>query len=164
MDFYRTVHPILQGFGYPVTLYLTTYYCCVNKPVFPPALAYILWKGRGQAASYPRALNHHAQPMDLRTEEGRQAAHARIWAFAEGQAFSASEKHALLAEVASAVGYDFSTMLARRVHHLMNPDEVAKVSREGASTSSCTRIAIAGPSIGISSDARSATTERPSSS
>ena len=131
VDFYRTVHPSLQGFGYPVTLYLTTYYCCVNKPVFPPALAYILWKGRGQAASYPRGLNHHAQPMDLRTEEGRQAAHARIWAFAEGQAFSASEKHALLAEVASAVGYDFGTMLARRIHHLMNPDEVAKVSREG---------------------------------
>ena len=53
MDFHRTVHPILREFGFPVTLYLTTYYCLTNKPVFPPALSYILWKGRERIAPYP---------------------------------------------------------------------------------------------------------------
>lgn len=130
VDFYRTVHPILREFGYPVTLYLTTYYCFVNKPVFPPALAYILWKGRGRMAAYPRAMEV-SEPMDLTSENSRLEAHSRIWTFVESRGFSAEEKHALLAEVAAAVGYDFTAMLAGRIHHLMNPDEVAEVAREG---------------------------------
>lgn len=130
VDFYRTVHPILQEFGYPVTLYLTTYYCLVNKPVFPPALAYILWKGRGTVAAYPKALGR-ADPMDLTSAGGRLEAHTRIWTFAEGQGFSAQAKHELLAEVASSVGYDFNAMLAGRIHHLMNPAEVTEIARDG---------------------------------
>jgi peptidoglycan/xylan/chitin deacetylase (PgdA/CDA1 family) len=131
VDFYRIVHPMLREFGFPVTLYLTTYYCLTNKPVFPPALSYILWKGRERMAPYPAALNT-AEPMDLRTAAGREAAHGRIWDFAEARKCSSAEKHELLAEVAAAVGYEFDAMLARRIHHLMNPAEVAEVSRAGA--------------------------------
>jgi peptidoglycan/xylan/chitin deacetylase (PgdA/CDA1 family) len=130
VDFHRTVHPLLREFGFPVTLYLTTYYCFVNKPVFPPALAYILWKGRGRTAPYPAALGA-PDPMDLRTGPGREAAQQQIWGFAESHNFSAADKHALLAEVSALVGYDFDSMLARRVHHLMNPNEVTEVAREG---------------------------------
>ena len=131
VDFYRIVHPLLREFGFPVTLYLTTYYCLANKPVFPPALSYILWKGRERMAPYPAALTG-AEPMDLRTAAGRDAAQSRIWDFAEVQNYSAAGKHALLAEVAAAVGYDFDAMIAGRIHHVMNPAEVAEVSRAGA--------------------------------
>ena len=130
VDFHRIVHPILREFGFPATLYLTTYYCFVNKPVFPPALAYILWKGRGRTAAYPAALGESA-PMDLRTPEGRETAQHRIWAFAESHNFSAADKHALLAEVSGSISYDFDTMLERRVHHLMNPEEVTELARQG---------------------------------
>jgi peptidoglycan/xylan/chitin deacetylase (PgdA/CDA1 family) len=131
VDFYRTAHPILREFEFPATVYLTTYYCLLNAPVFPPALAYILWKGRGRtAAPYPKALGG-GEPMDLSTKEGRDLARRRIWSFAEKHDLSGREKDTLLAEVASAVGYDFDMMRTRRVHHLMNPEEVSEVARAG---------------------------------
>lgn len=130
VDFYRKAYPIIRDFAYPVTLYLTTYYCYDNRPVFPPALAYILWKARVRSAPYPAALQT-AERMDLVTPEGRDAARLKIWTFADAQAVSADEKHDLLAEVAALVGYDFDAMVGTRLHHLMNPSEVAEVTRNG---------------------------------
>lgn len=131
VDFHRIAQPILREFGYPATVYLTTYYCFRNLPVFPPALNYILWKGRSAgAAPYPTRLGID-EPMNLATAAGRDLARRQIWGFAEERDLPAGEKHDLLREVASVVGYDFEAMLAQRVHHLMTPDEVAGLSRQG---------------------------------
>jgi peptidoglycan/xylan/chitin deacetylase (PgdA/CDA1 family) len=128
VDFYRTVYPMLREFGYPATLYLTTYYCFFNRPVFPPALAYILWRGRDGTAPYPASLQTR-ECMDLTTAHGRAAAQWRIWEFAEGHGLSGAAKHDLLEEVAANVGYDFSRMRDQRIHHLMTPDEVVEVGK-----------------------------------
>jgi peptidoglycan/xylan/chitin deacetylase (PgdA/CDA1 family) len=130
VDFYREAMPIIREFGYPVTLYLTTYYCLDNRPVFPPALAYLLWKGRGKTLAYPARLRT-GDLMHLETAEGREEARRRVWAFAEQRRATADEKHLLLSEVAALVGYDFDEMMARRLLHLMNPDEVASAARAG---------------------------------
>src|ERR1022692_2621195 len=45
-DFFSVAFPIVEWFGYPVTLYLTTYYVEFNRPVFDPMCSYLLWKGR----------------------------------------------------------------------------------------------------------------------
>ena len=47
-DFFSVAFPIVESFGYPVTLYLTTYYVEYNRPVFDPMCSYLLWKGRDQ--------------------------------------------------------------------------------------------------------------------
>jgi peptidoglycan/xylan/chitin deacetylase (PgdA/CDA1 family) len=49
-DFVECAVPILQKFGYPATLYLTTYYCDLGVPVPTTATSYLLWKAR--AAGY----------------------------------------------------------------------------------------------------------------
>jgi peptidoglycan/xylan/chitin deacetylase (PgdA/CDA1 family) len=127
VDFHRLVHPLLREFGYPATLYLTTYYCFVNKPVFPPALGYVLWQGRERTSPYPSALRT-TDVMDTATAAGRAATQWRIWQFAENHGYSAAAKHDLLAEVAHLVGYDFSIMTGRRIHHLMTPEEVTEIA------------------------------------
>lgn len=48
-DFYAEGLPLFRKFRYPVTVYLSTYYSELNRPVFDSALSYILWKARGQA-------------------------------------------------------------------------------------------------------------------
>lgn len=130
IDFYRQALPVLREFGYPSALYLTTYYCYNNKPVFPTTLAYLLFKGRGQTSSSPEMLKTD-EVMNLRTAAGRAAAWQRISTFADDQRLSADEKHELLGQVAVCVGYDFDALLSSRLHHLMNPNEVAEVARHG---------------------------------
>ncbi len=130
VDFHRQAYPLIREAGYPVSLYLTTYYCDNNKPVFPTALAYILWKSRGQTISSPPMLDSD-ETLDLTSDGGRRAAWQTLWAFAEHRGLSADERHALLGEVAASAGYDFDSMLSRRLLHLMNPAEVAEVAREG---------------------------------
>ena len=50
-DYYSVAFPILESFGFPATLYLTTYYVEFNRPVFDPMCSYLLWKARGRAAA-----------------------------------------------------------------------------------------------------------------
>jgi peptidoglycan/xylan/chitin deacetylase (PgdA/CDA1 family) len=45
-DYYSVAFPILESFGFPATLYLTTYYVEFNRPVFDPMCSYLLWKAR----------------------------------------------------------------------------------------------------------------------
>src|SRR6218665_3340788 len=47
-DFYAHALPALREFGLPATLYLTTYYCRHQLPVFDPVCSYMLWKSQGQ--------------------------------------------------------------------------------------------------------------------
>ena len=43
-DFIRFGYPLLREYGFPATLYVSTYYCKFQAPVFDVACAYILWK------------------------------------------------------------------------------------------------------------------------
>src|ERR1700682_1070702 len=47
-DFYRRAFPLFNEFGFPVTLYLTTFYSYYQKPVFDLMCSYLLWKGQSQ--------------------------------------------------------------------------------------------------------------------
>src|SRR5262245_13354130 len=56
-DFYSVAFPIIESFGYPVTLYLTTYYVEFNRPVFDAMCSYLLWKGRHrQQLEWPKVF------------------------------------------------------------------------------------------------------------
>jgi len=45
-SFYQVAWPILKHYNLPATVYLTTYYCSYNRPVFDLIAAYILWRAR----------------------------------------------------------------------------------------------------------------------
>src|SRR5215467_307944 len=47
-DFYQQAFPRLKKYGFPATVYQTTYYCDYDRPIFHLICSYILWKGRGQ--------------------------------------------------------------------------------------------------------------------
>ena len=78
-DFFSLAFPILESFGYPVTLYLTTYYVEFNRPVFDPMCSYLLWKGRyKQHLEWPSVF---PAPVAL-DDVGRQRATAMMERFA----------------------------------------------------------------------------------
>jgi peptidoglycan/xylan/chitin deacetylase (PgdA/CDA1 family) len=55
-DYYSVAFPILESFGFPATLYLTTYYVEFNRPVFDPMCSYLLWKARQRQPERDRSV------------------------------------------------------------------------------------------------------------
>lgn len=130
-DFYTQALPILREFGFPATVYLTTYYCRYNHPVFDVALPYILWKGRGRTLG--RDLIEGPGDWRLGDPVQREAASTAIRAYALSKALGAEQKDALLAELARRLNVDFAAMRRKRILHLMSEAEVAEVAAHGVS-------------------------------
>jgi hypothetical protein len=57
-DFHSVAFPLIESFGFPVTLYLTTYYVEYNRPVFDPMVGYFTMEGVATKSSleWPEVL------------------------------------------------------------------------------------------------------------
>src|SRR5581483_9050182 len=55
-DFYRKAYPLLKSYGFPATVYQTTYYCTYQRPIFNLICSYMLWKKRGSVLQPDRTL------------------------------------------------------------------------------------------------------------
>ena len=117
-DFYRHAYPLLQKYELPATVYLTTYYCEDNRPVFDAMLSYLLWKGRQARA-------------DLATPAGRLQAWHAVKQRTERERFSADDKDRLIQELSAELGVDDGEIRRRRILHLMTPAEVAELASAG---------------------------------
>jgi hypothetical protein len=127
-NFYRQAYPLLAARNYPVTVFLTTYYCEVNKPIFNLALSYILWKTRVRHWLPPAALGIGGE-FDLKQD--RWSAWNALLSFAERTGLSAQQKDELAARVAESLDVDYEALKHRRLLQLMNPDEVRDMASRG---------------------------------
>jgi peptidoglycan/xylan/chitin deacetylase (PgdA/CDA1 family) len=124
-DFYSTALPILESFGFPVTLYLTTYYVEFNRPVFDPMCSYLLWKGRHkQTLEWPEVF---PTPITL-DGAGRLAAGAALREFALARKLSGHDKDLLLARLAERLGTDYEDLCRKRILHLITPAEARELA------------------------------------
>ena len=129
-DFYQSAWPILREFGYPATVYQTTFYSLYNRPVFDTACSYLLWKAAGQQLN-ARSLTGSDGVFDLRTGSGRNQAVQTLRFRAAELGLSAEQKDHLLKRLADAAKVDYGALLRSRTLHLMNPEEVRQISRAG---------------------------------
>lgn len=126
-DFYRLALPMLRSFGFPATVYLTSYYSGFNRPVFDVMLSYLLWKARGIQFDWPGILD---APVTL-DASGLAAAECAFRDHARASQLSAAAKDDLLSVLAARLGQDYGELCKRRVLHLMNPVEVAEAAASG---------------------------------
>ena len=131
-DFRLQGLPILERFGYPATVYLTTHYCGHQRPVFGVVCSYLLWRARGKVVDGGRVLDGEEQ-WDLRTERGRAAALNALRASAERRSLSTAGKDALVEQLCAALGIDHAAVVARRTLQIMTPDDVRDVVARGVS-------------------------------
>jgi peptidoglycan/xylan/chitin deacetylase (PgdA/CDA1 family) len=125
-DFYKIGWPIVREFGYPATVYLTTYYSEYNRPVFDVMCSYILWKGQGCGRlDWPEVSSG---PLD---QAGRDSAVRKIKHFALSKRLSGRQKDNLLGELAARLRIDYELLCRKRILHIMTPDEVRQLAREG---------------------------------
>jgi peptidoglycan/xylan/chitin deacetylase (PgdA/CDA1 family) len=126
-DFYAAAWPALREFGFPATVYLTTYYCFRNSPVFDPMCSYLLWKGRGRVLAFPEVL-----PEGVTVEDGTlRRIRDAIFRYCRERDLSADAKDALLRDLATKLGCDLDDLCRRRILHLMTPEECAEAAAGG---------------------------------
>ena len=129
-DVYQQALPRLQAYGFPATVYLTTYYCEQNLPVFPPTCSYILWSSRQRTLDM-KPLTGEDVTLSLGDPDERQRAIFSLLNFASDRGMGGEEKHELLQRLSNALGFDFDGLCRDRLLHIMTPEEVAKGSRSG---------------------------------
>jgi peptidoglycan/xylan/chitin deacetylase (PgdA/CDA1 family) len=129
-NFFASAYPILKAFGYPATVYQTTFYSAWNKPLFHLLCHYLLWKASGKTIE-ARPIIGRPGSFDLRTEEGTNAAGVEIWNFARSAGLSQEERQQLAKTLAESVGVDYQEISDRRLFNLMNKGELSQMVRCG---------------------------------
>jgi len=125
-DFCAAAWPLLREFGYPATVYLATFRCDRNLPVFNLAVPLILWRRRG-AVRDAGAIG--LGELDLRTPRSRADVWARIQQLAEKT--GPEGKHQIAQAVSDAIGGDYDAMTHRRMLTIMRPADVTRLATEG---------------------------------
>ena len=123
-DFAARAVPLLREFGFPATLYLTTYYSDVRLPVFDTTLSYILWRGRLHAGSVASLIGHES-PLCVGTDVERGVTVAAIRHHAAARGLSAFEKDALLESLARELGVNMDAIRRDLTLHIMAPETVS---------------------------------------
>lgn len=127
-DFYTAAWPLLREFDFPATVYQTTYYSFFNRPVFDTTCSYLLWQGIGKSLRDPGRAGFVSEVRINSIAEVDETTKL-IRTLAAEQGFTARQKDRFLAVLADQLGLSFDAILSSRTLHLMNPDELAEVSR-----------------------------------
>ncbi len=127
-DFYQLAFPLFQQFGFPVTLYLTTYYVQFNRPVYDVMASYLLWKGRGRVLCWPEVLD--AAPVELCGPALAETS-KRLRQYASDKGLSGAEKDIVLCRLAERLELDYAGILQRRILQLMSVSEAREMAKKG---------------------------------
>jgi len=122
--------PLLERFGCPVTMYMSTYYCIHDEPVFDSLCSYLLHKARGRVVD-TRARLGVDDVWDLRTFNGVIRAFWSVQRAVEQQALDRAEKTAFARRIAELLSVPFEVLIAKRLFHLLRPDDVRRLAQRG---------------------------------
>jgi peptidoglycan/xylan/chitin deacetylase (PgdA/CDA1 family) len=129
-DFYSQAFPLLKSYGFPVTVYQTTYYGDYQKPIFNLVCSYILWKRRGSVLQGGKELGL-AGPLDLRTETSRAQIVRTLVLNAQASNLTGVQQNDVAARLAQLLDISYDEIVAKRMFQLMNPSEQTELAAAG---------------------------------
>jgi len=131
-DFHARAWPLLQEFGFPATVYLTTYYSDYDQPIFGLLCSYLLWRARTRMPQ-PDVTPLFGMPMpwQLADAAGRARAKRDILAYADREQLTAQEQTAWAERLGDLLGVDYEAIRAKRLLTVMTRDEAAEIARNG---------------------------------
>lgn len=129
-DFFSQAAPILRKYSFPVTVYQSTYYTEVQKPIFNLICSYMLWTRHGKIIPVHADLGLGAT-LDTRTEQSRSAIVEALEGRCRVEGLNGRQKDDVARMLASVLQIDYDLILERRCFHLMTPEEIRQLSTEG---------------------------------
>jgi len=129
-DFYAAAAPLLEEFGYPATIYMSSYYCVHQRPIPAVTLRYLLWCARLQVLT-PGVLPGQDGSVDLQDPQQRGNLAATLLNKVQVLSGGPEAQQAFLGEVAERLGIDWDNIVRSRLFHLMSAAEVTDIVRRG---------------------------------
>lgn len=120
-DFYRHAVPALEEFGFPATLYLTTYYVDYQRPLFNLMVSYMLWKSMRPGLRLP-----DGSPLTNQAEAGSATDSTVEQAKLDGA--TGAQKDELARALAHDLELDYDALVGSRVLQLMSAEEVRQAA------------------------------------
>jgi peptidoglycan/xylan/chitin deacetylase (PgdA/CDA1 family) len=129
-DFKKHAVPILTEFGFPCTLYWTTYYSGLPFPIINLAMDYLLWESR-KLGNETVMIPGGSLALPVRTWQERQQAKTAFISYFQAKGLSTSEKNDFARSFAGQIGVDYDVLLQSRFGQIMTAEEAAQVARAG---------------------------------
>jgi peptidoglycan/xylan/chitin deacetylase (PgdA/CDA1 family) len=129
-DFYAAGFPVIKSFGFPVTVYQTTYYGDHQMPIFNLAFSYLLWKRRGEIVTGGKELGL-SDSLDLKTETSRAQIVRTLVLNAEAGNLTRVQKNELAAKLAKFLSISYDEIVASRIFQVMSPAERSELAAHG---------------------------------
>ena len=126
-DFFLHAAPALEEFGFPATVYLTTYYVEHQLPVFNLIVPYMLWKSCKPGLCL-------ADGSLLTNPEEAETASRRIVEQTDRDGATSAQKDEIARSLAAELGLDYETIRRQRRLYLMREEEVRTVIKSGLIT------------------------------
>jgi len=123
---YSVMGPALESFGFPATLYVSSYYLDKGTQVFNVALGYILWKTSSPSLDLTGIAPQLAGRYEITIPAQRQRAERTIRAYADALP-TAAERQALLRSLCDRLNIDWREIEEKRMFAFMSRDEAAEL-------------------------------------
>jgi peptidoglycan/xylan/chitin deacetylase (PgdA/CDA1 family) len=128
-DFSAQAYPRLQKHGFPVTVYLTTYYSDLQRPVFSLMCSYMMWKAQNRDVEL-REFGIEGRGV-LHLAESRQKALNELLQWVNARDLNGKQKDQVASNLADRLGLDYKHLRQKRILQLLNPVEVRQLSAAG---------------------------------
>ncbi|HIO13673.1 MAG TPA: hypothetical protein EYN15_00570 [Chromatiales bacterium] len=127
---HRYALPILEQFGFPATIYITTYYANYGEPVFNLMVRYLFWKTRTTQLDLSSLDPQLSGDFDLTITTEREKAANLIITMGKHH-YKAPQQTRLARRCASALGIDIEPLIKQRLLQLMTREEVRDADARG---------------------------------
>lgn len=124
---YRLAAPTLRAYGFPATIYVTTYYVDTPNPVFRLVVQYMFWRARRRELVLQGVPWCADKTVDLSYAESAEKA---MWEFiAHGeQHCTEPQRKAMCEELGNLLGTSYDEIARTRPMSLMSPNELRELA------------------------------------
>ena len=127
---FQRASPLLAKFDFPATVYVTTYYCQHQNPIFRLLVQHVFWKTSKQQLDLPEGLCTFNGCFPLGEARKKDELMWKLNDWGEREC-SETDRVVLAKGIAELLEVDVSGIVLDRTFHIMSADEVRSLAQKG---------------------------------